>query len=325
MGAQWSQFFPSAPTYTEADVASLEGKVFVITGGYSGIGLCLATMLYQSGGKVYIAGRSEAKFLEALKHIQQTVRLEQEGGSIHFLQLELDDLRSIKRTVEEFKKKENRLDVLWNNAGVSQPPIGSVSKQGVELQLATNCLGPFLLTQMLLPLLESTAAGSKEKGSVRVVWLSSQIMELSAPKGGIVMADLTSPPKDKTKLYVTSKTGNYFLAAELARRVGKKGIVSVTLNPGAASTNLFRHTPWMTYFAWPLLHRPKLAAFTELYAGLSLDVSQENNGCYVVPWGKIHQSMRADLIEAVKAKSEGGSGKAEEFWEFCEKYTNDYM
>ncbi|KAK6598106.1 short-chain dehydrogenase [Botrytis cinerea] len=52
-------------------------------------------------------------------------------------------------------KKETKLDVLWNYAGVSQPALGSLSKQGVELQMATNCLGPLLFTQCLLPCLKA--------------------------------------------------------------------------------------------------------------------------------------------------------------------------
>ena len=211
-----------------------------------------------------------------------------------------------------------------NNAGVSQPPAGSVSRQGFELQLATNCLGPFLLTQLLLPLLEATAAAEEEKGAVCVVWTSSQIVELSAPPQGIVMSELAAPPKDRTRNYVNSKTGNYFLATELARRRGSSGVVSVAQNPGAASTNLFRHTPWMTYLAWPLLHNAKQAANTALFSGLADDVSAGGGGCYIVPWGRISRQMREDLVEATKSKEEGGSGRAMEFWDFCEEKTHDY-
>lgn len=207
---------------------------------------------------------------------------------------------------------------------MSQPPVGSLSKQGIELQLATNCLGPFLFTQLLLPLLEATAASEEEKGLVRVVWLSSQVLELSAPPQGIIMSELRETPKDKTRNYVNSKTGNYFLATELARRRGPNGIVSVSLNPGAASTNLFRHTPAINYLAWPLLHKPKKAAYTELFAGLSKDISLELNGSYILPWGRIAKSLREDLIKATKLEEEGGSGRAKEFWDFCEEKTHDY-
>jgi hypothetical protein len=166
--AQLSQFFPPKPAFTEADIALQHGRVFIVTGGASGIGLELTKVLYQKGGRVYIAGRSEDKARQAIQEIQTALPPSDSYGSLDFLHLDLADLTSIKASADAFKANESRLDVLWNNAGVSQPPLGSVSKQGIELQLATNCLGPFLFTHLLLPLLESTSAGSSA-GSVRVI------------------------------------------------------------------------------------------------------------------------------------------------------------
>lgn len=173
--------------------------------------------------------------------------------------------------------------------------------------------------------MESAAAAEDKPGSVRVVWTSSQVVELSSPPQGIIMAELSTPPNDKTRNYTNSKTGNLFLATELARRRGSAGIVSVALNPGAARTNLFRHTPILTYLAWPLLHKPKMAAYTQLFAGLSKEITLERNGCYVLPWGRVSTSLRQDLVEATKLPEAGGSGRAREFWDFCEEKTHDYM
>jgi NAD(P)-dependent dehydrogenase (short-subunit alcohol dehydrogenase family) len=303
MGAQFSQFFPPTATFTAASIGSQAGKVFLITGGYSGIGLELAKILYTKGGKVYIAGRSDAKARQAIELIE-SLPTQVNGGSVHFLSLELDDLSTIKPAVDAFIAKEAKLDVLWNNAGVSQPPLGSVSKQGFELQLATNCLGPILLTNLLLPLLAQHG---------RVVWLSSQIMELSAPKGALDIADLTTPPRDQNRNYVLSKTVNYLLSCELARRQPR--ITSVAINPGAATTNLFRHTPYLRYLAWPLLHDAKLAAYTELFAGLAEDVP---SGGYVVPWGRVSTQVREDLVVAA------GGVKATEVWGFCQDATEEF-
>ncbi|KAI0465630.1 short-chain dehydrogenase [Xylaria cf. heliscus] len=326
MGAQWSQFFPPNPGFTEVDIPPLDDKVFLITGGASGIGYELAKILYQKNGRVYIAGRSESKAQKAITEIQRTLPASNPGGRLEFLHLELDDLSSIKATVEAFRKKEQKLHVLWNNAGVSRPPVGTVSKQGIELQLATNCLGPFLLTQLLLPCLEAAGSSNPTDDPARIIWASSQAIELSAPKGGLIMSEVRSPPSDATRLYVNSKTGNLFLATEFARRYGSsQGILSVALNPGAASTNLFRHTPSVKYLAWPLLHKPEMAALTEAYAGLSKHVSMETNGCYIIPWGRISTSLRNDLLEATKLPEEGGSGRASEFWSFCEEMTADYQ
>ncbi|KAI1170809.1 short-chain dehydrogenase [Nemania sp. FL0916] len=325
MGAQWSQFFPPPPQFTSASIPSLSGKVFLITGGASGIGYELAKILYQKSACVYIAGRSEERALKAISEIRSTSP-SATGGRLEFLHLRLDDLQSIKASVDTFKAKESKLHVLWNNAGVSRPPVGSVSKQGIELQLATNCLGPFLLTQLLLPLLQETASGLNP-GSVRVVWTSSQVIELSAPKETLIMSEVRSPPADATKCYLNSKTGNFLLASELARRCGEShnGIISVATNPGAASTDLFRHTPSVRYLAWPLLHKPEMAALTQLYAGLSSDITAQTNGCYVIPWGRIHSNLGNNLLEATQLPDEGGSGRASEFWDFCVQMTSEYQ
>ncbi|KAK8135191.1 hypothetical protein PG984_007203 [Apiospora sp. TS-2023a] len=322
MGAQWSQFFPPAPTFGHADIASQEGRVFLVTGGYSGIGFELAKVLYQKKGRVYIAGRSEFKARQAIKDIQESVT-DGGGGSLEFIYLDLEDLTTIKPAVQEFAAKESKLDVLWNNAGVSQPPAGSVSKQGIELQLAVNCLGPFLLTQLLLPLLRA-ASSAASPASTRILWTSSQFVELGAPKGGIVMSDLQETPRDQARNYSNSKTGNIFLATECAKRFGPDGIVGASYNPGASTTNLFRHTPWVGMMARPLMYQPRLAALTALYAGLSQDITMEKSGCYIVPWGRVSQTLRQDLQDATKGPEEGETGTAAEFWAFCEEKTRDY-
>lgn len=211
-----------------------------------------------------------------------------------------------------------------NNAGVSQPPVGSISKQGFELQLATNCLGPFLFAKLLLPLLEKTAAQEPTRSSVRVVWTGSQTMELAAPMHGIVIEEIENPPNDRTRNYCNSKTGNFFLAKEFARRFGETGIISVANNPGAASTNLFRHTPLLPYLAWPLLYKAKLCAYTQLFAGVSEQIRIEHNGCYILPWGRIARNVRQDLEEAANPAEEGGPGIAGAFWDFCEEKTRDF-
>ncbi|KAH6855626.1 hypothetical protein B0I37DRAFT_442433 [Chaetomium sp. MPI-CAGE-AT-0009] len=317
--AQLAQFFPPKPTFTEDDVPPQDGKVFIVTGGASGIGLELSKMLYQKGGRVYIAGRSEEDAQRAIQTIKATVPSPPANANLTFLYLDLADLTTIKSTVATFQSRESTLHVLFNNAGVSQPPVGSVSAQGIELQLATNCLGPFLLTQLLLPFLEATAATTTPPTdtSVRVVWTASQMIELAAPRGTVLpLSELRTPPADPTRCYVNSKTGNYLLAAELARQQQKgrtQPVLSVATNPGAASTALFRHTPWLGYLARPLLLYPaRLAALTQLC-------------CYVVPWGRVATAVRQDLVDAGRLEGDrGGSGTAREFWEFCDGVTGEY-
>ena len=322
MGVTFSQFFPPIPTLTEANLPSQKGKVFIVTGGASGVGFELCSILYRAGGKIYLAGRSEANAQSAISKIKSLSP--SSPGELIFLQLSLDDLTTIKPAVEAFTAKESKLDILFNNAGVSLPPRGSVSAQGHELQMATNCLGHHLLTQLLLPTLLHTAE-SAPPATVRVIWTSSIAVDLYAPKGGLNLSDLTTPPPDQQANYTASKTGNWFLARALAAQAGNKGILSVTQNPGNLKTSLLRHAPWILGFVTaPLLYGAKMGAYTELWAGLSGDLGVEDGGQYVVPWGRVHPGPRPDLLAAMKGREDGGTGVADSFVEWCDKQTAEF-
>lgn len=90
------------------------------------------------------------------------------------MNLDLSDLSTIKGSAQAFLSAENRLDVVWHNAGVMMPPSGSKSKQGYELQLGTNVIGPWLFQSFLAPLMQQTAAlPDTPKDSVRVIWVNT--------------------------------------------------------------------------------------------------------------------------------------------------------
>lgn len=113
-------YFIPRPKLTEHTLPCQSGTICLITGGYVGIGKELARILYQAGGTVYIAGRSRTKFEAAADDIKQSA-LKSEG-QLEFLELDLADLRSVKNSAEEFQRRERRLDVLVNNAGVVSYP-----------------------------------------------------------------------------------------------------------------------------------------------------------------------------------------------------------
>ena len=319
MNVLFSQFFPPHPTLTEANLPRQKGKVFIVTGGTSGVGFELCAILYGAGGKVYLAGRSEANAQSAISKIKAISTTS--PGELDFLSLALDDLATIKPAVEAFTSKESRLDVLFNNAGVALPPLGSVSAQGHELQMATNCLGHYLLTQLLLPILLETAERTYA-GAVRVIWTSSIAVDVMGPNCEIIISDLEKPPADQQKNYVTSKTGNWFLASALAAQVGSKGILSVTQNPGNLKTSLLRHSPWILGFlAAPLLYNAKMGAYTELWAGLSSTLGIGDGGKYVLPWGRLHPSPRPELVAALKTQEDG---VATLFMKYCEEQTASF-
>ncbi|CEO60955.1 hypothetical protein PMG11_05394 [Penicillium brasilianum] len=314
MGTTWSQFFPPKPTLTETNLPSQKGKVFIVTGGYSGVGFELCKILYQAGGKVYLAGRSEEKALQAIADIKNASPNSE--GEIVFLALKLDNLTTIKPAVEKFISAESRLDVLFNNAGVSNPPRGSVSSQGHELQLATNCLGHHLLAQLLLPTLKQTAH-SESPASVRVIWLSSIVVD-TTPAKGVNLEELLGKNTGMNRNYENTKIGNWFLANDLANQAGSDGILSVTVNPGNLKSNLTRHFPsWVPYLVAPLLYHPIMGAYSELWAAFSPDLTIADGGKYIVPWGRVHPQPRENLLQAMKSKEEGGTGNAALFIQYC--------
>lgn len=315
MGIVWSQFFPPKPTLTEANLPSQKGKVFIVTGGYSGVGFELCKILYQAGGKVYLAGRSEAKALQVTADIK--TGSPNSEGDIVFLPLHLDDLTTIKPAVEKFTSVEPRLDVLFNNAGVSNPPQDSISPQGHELQLATNCLGPHLLTQLLLPTLQKTSR-NEAPASVRVIWLSSIVVDTSAPSNGVNLDELLRRDAGFNRNYENTKVGNWFLANDLAKQAGSDGILSVVVNPGNLKSNLTRHlSSWVPFLVAPLLYPPIMGAYSELWAALSPELKISDGGKYILPWGRLHPKPREDLLRAMRLKEEGGTGDAALFIQYC--------
>ncbi|KAF2219852.1 hypothetical protein BDZ85DRAFT_35648 [Elsinoe ampelina] len=305
-----------APSLTDKNLPDQAGKVHVVTGGYAGVGLELTKMLYSRNATVFIAGRSPEKATTAIETVKK--HAPNSTGKLEFLKLDLADLTTIKASANDLISRTDRLDVLTNNAGVMIPPQGSKTVQNHELQIGTNCLGPFLFTELLIPLLKKTASTSPP-GSVRITWAASLATELS-PKGGVPINTDGSPilPADNRKTYAISKSANVFYAVETARRYGPDGILSNAWNPGNLNSELQRHMSGLqATFTKMICYPPVFGGYTELYAACSTDLTPENNGAYVIPWGRIG-SYKADIGEAIKA------GNAEKFWGWSEKETREY-
>jgi len=297
-------------------------QVFIVTGSSTGVGKELAQILYSRNGKVYVAARSEDNAKKAISDLKS--KFPKSTGELEYLRLDLGDLATIKKSAEEFLAKETRLDVLWNNAGVMVPPQGSKTKQGYELQLGTNCLGPFLFTQLLTPILVETAK-TAPTGSVRVVWLGSSIVQ-GSPKDGVDMSNLDyKKDQNAWTKYAVSKAGDYYYGTEYAKRHKADGILSVSLNPGNLKTDLQRHVPGWQYilFKW-ILHPPIFGAYTELFAGLSPEITAEKSGSWIQPWGRIFP-IRKDIEAGSKSGAEGGTGVAEKFWAWTEEQVKPYV
>lgn len=285
----WTQFFPPKPTFTDKDIpADLDGKVYFISGANSGMGLELARVLYSKNAKVYVVCRSEAKAKKAIDDIKASAP--ESKGTLVSVTLDLADLNKTKAAAKEFLAQESRLDVLFNNAGVmtgdSNPP--KKTAQGYELALGVNCIGPFLLTQLLMSALKATAK-QEPSGSVRVVWVSSYGLVTSAPKKkGIDMSNLDYDiPKAGIDRYGISKAADWLLAVECARRYEADGIVSVPLNPGNLKTELARHQGCMIKLIASAVCYPVIyGVYTQLFAAFAPVVAKADWGA---EWSEYYQ------------------------------------
>lgn len=257
----------------------LTGKVYVVTGGSSGIGRTTATQLAAQGAEVVLAVRdvvAGAKEAEQIRVAHPKARVEVEA-------LNLASLRSVDAFADRFLTSHSRLDGLVNNAGVMNTPFGK-TEDGFELQFGTNHLGHFHLTSRLLDLLTSTPGA-------RVVNLASCYHDVAmGRKGTIDFDDLNFERRkyDGWQAYAQSKLANVLHAKELARRLEGTGTLAVSVHPGWVRTRLIRNT--MPTFLQNLIgfkHLMQSAGMIEpwegaqasLHALLSPDVV-EHNGAY---------------------------------------------
>ncbi|EFX02980.1 short chain dehydrogenase reductase [Grosmannia clavigera kw1407] len=300
------QNFPGAPKFTEKDIPDLSDRVYIVTGANTGVGKELTQILYAANGTVYLACRSKGKAQKAIEEIKAAAPGSR--GRLAFLPLDLSDLSTVKPAVEAFKETEDKLDVLFNNAGVMIPPEDKKTAQGYDMQLGTNCLGPFLFTNLLTPTLRQTAA-LRPRGSVRVVWVASMAAELYSVKYGIDMSNLKGKDyirkQDPMTLYGNSKAGNYLHSFEYARQHKNDDIISVG----------FFLRMSMQMFTKIMLHPRIYGAYTELFAGLSPNVTVERTGQWIGPWGRFF-NIRKDIAVGAKPTSEGGLGVAKQFWDW---------
>ncbi|KAH6660925.1 hypothetical protein BKA67DRAFT_549594 [Truncatella angustata] len=312
------QTFPGKPTFTEHNIPDLTDKVIVITGSNTGIGKEIATLCYSKNARVYIFARSEQKARDAISTIKS--RLPNSHGELNFIQLDLADLPSIKLTADKFLSREQELHVLFNNAGLAFPENGSKSKQGYEIQLGVNCIGTFALTKYLTSTLIATAKSSPPN-TVRIVWASSSAALAISPKNYMSNV-LSAGKKSPSDAYFISKLGNYLQAAEFAARHKTDGVVSVSLNPGNLDSELWRtQGPIMSWVLKKFVLYPSVyGAYTNIFAGFSPEVTLDKSGSFIAPWGRFWNAPK-DMVNASKPKVLGGTGAAEQFWDWTDEQT----
>lgn len=210
--------------WTTADIPDQSGRIALITGANSGLGLETARALAARGATVLLACRDPRRGEQARQEL-----LPQARAGLELLTLDLADLASVAAAAERVQREFGRLDLLIANAGVMAPPR-RLTRQGHELQFGVNHLGHFALVRQLLPLL-AQAPGA------RVVSVSSGAHYF----GRIAFDDLQGERRyDAWAAYAQSKLANVMLALELQARLeaAGSGVLSVAAHPGLARTNL---------------------------------------------------------------------------------------
>ncbi|KAL7735422.1 hypothetical protein ACLKA6_019539 [Drosophila palustris] len=280
------------------------GKVVIVTGSNTGIGKETVLELARRGATVYMACRDKKRTDKArLEIIRET-----NNQNIHFRELDLASLDSIRKFAADFKKEQNKLHILINNAGIMHCPRMS-TKDGFEMQLGVNHMGHFLLTHLLLDLLKKTAPS-------RIVNVSS----LAHTKGKMNFDDLNSEKSySSIDAYSQSKLANVLFTRELAKRLEGTGVTVNAIHPGVVQTDLLRHYKFFETtigrilvkgVQWVLFKTSKNGAQTTLYAALDPDLNGVT-GLY------FSDCKPKEVSEAAKDEK-----SAKLLWEESEKWTH---
>lgn len=246
----------------------LTGKVAVVTGGYSGIGLETTRALAAAGAKVYVPVRNFDKAAETLATIKR--------GEVIPLPMDLGDFASIRRFVAEILEDETQIDLLINNAGIMACPEARLDG-GWESQFGVNHLGHFLLTKGLLPALLAADAP-------RVVCLSS----IGHRRGGVNFDDINfeKTPYDKWTAYAQAKTANALFALGLDMKYAEQGLRAFSVHPGGIMTPLQRHLDNEEMIALGWLDES--GNLSELAASLFKSTTQ---GCTTTLWAATSEQL----------------------------------
>ena len=246
---------------------SLSGRVALITGANTGIGLVTARELAARGAHVFIACRSLEKGQVAVDEIRTTTG----NAQVEVLALDLGDFESVRQCAKAFLARDLPLHLLINNAGLAGAK--GLTKSGFELAFGTNHLGPFLFTQLLLDRI-------KQSAPARIVTVASRA---HIRVSGIDFDAVTKPTIGRAGLpeYGVSKLANVLFSAELARRLAGTGVTTYSLHPGVVASDVWRELPQpLRALAKLFMISVEEGAATTLYCATSPNVATQTGMYY---------------------------------------------
>jgi dehydrogenase/reductase SDR family member 12 len=274
------------------DLKRMDGKVVLVTGATAGLGAAAAEGFARLGATVWLVGRSRERAEQARAAV-----IERSGNDrVQIGLCDLSSLDSVRRFADRFRDESPRLDILVNNAG-ALPQKRTLSADGIELALATNVVGPFLLTELLIPILNDSAPA-------RIVNVSSGGMYTQK----IRVDDLQSERGDfdGPTVYARTKRAEVILSEFWARRLEGSGIVVHAMHPGWSDTPGVRSSlPRFYKLTRPLLRTPEQGADTIVWLGAAAEPGRSSGGfwhdrrrrpTHLVPWTRETRQERERLL-----------------------------
>lgn len=279
-------------------------KTCLVTGANSGIGKAISLALSGCGAKLVMVCRDRVKGESALEEI----RTRTGNPGVELFIMDLSSRKSIRNGVLEIKKKYESLNVLVNNAGTLLFEK-RLTEDGIETTFAVNCLGPFLLTNLLLDLLE--------KGSPsRIVNVVSEGVSGGCIDFDVLMCRTKFKP---VAAYSQAKQAEILLTYELAERLKGTGIVANCYYPGLVRTNLGRAEKGIQRLTYAIMVRVLKSAFTPMEESVKLGIwlaASKTTGEITGKFFKRHE-------DRVIVRGSNNGNIQRKLWELCEELTRD--
>ncbi len=246
----------------------LSGKVYVITGANTGIGLATARALAGAGARVLTAARSQ----ERMQPAAESIIAETGNKQVEVVGLDLGSFASVRQAAKDILERAERIDALINNAGVAGQR--GITTDGFELHFGVNHLGHFLLTELLLDRLKASAPA-------RIVIVSSQ-QHHQARGIDFDAVRRKTPSIAGLHEYAVSKLANVLHGRKLAQRLEGSGVTTYSLHPGVVASDVWRRIPQpFRGLAKLFMVSTEDGAATSLYCATSPELAEQTGRYYV--------------------------------------------